>query len=625
MTPDVEQEENDGDDDVDNVDDFDDNADDAEEMESDTLAPTARTGKRRPLDPDDDRPSVGSWWWVTSKESAYGTTDYDEPGKKWLACVIEVGSNYAKIQGVRFSWRIALDDFHGKCKLEENPDAYIANKVGFHKKQVRALMSEIQQVCHRLGVPIHQALAGSEADDDAPTSQALAVVHGVDDVKKYKKDLVKAKDKTLPELFAKVKEQHEEMAKWMKADLIPANAELTAVKEVVEVLENKIHTVELYAGLQEELVQVRKGKAADVNAKVHLMQRRHYMDEECLVQYEAGGMDFKSIGEFDKWLARDENFARILPHDRTIVAFRIRRNDKQYGGTVDTLANFIRFWEMNQQNKATFLYIRNGKQLWRMETSIDFDEELFASREGSALLLGNDELWIKESEYDLKHADHGGIITGRQRDAMIDKHKATRRYFAQKLWQWHRAGKPEKHWLYTAVENEPAYMWKAGEVHAQNGKPYQWHHECRDPVANYVRLTPENIYFDDAMKRIKKAAFKHNRVAVVIQGLLDRSTCLHPHAPWRIWTPEGFAAGIELVYDVSKALTPGEAPDFEEYRKRLNKSLRVGCTTIGQRSAWHLAMDKKHGDRERWRWVDRVGKGPATVDVVHKLWPPVLR
>jgi hypothetical protein len=28
------------------------------------------------------------------------------------------------------------------------------------------------------------------------------------------------------------------------------------------------------------------------------------MDEECLAQYEAGGMDFESLSEFDKWLAR---------------------------------------------------------------------------------------------------------------------------------------------------------------------------------------------------------------------------------------------------------------------------------------------------------------------------------
>ena len=597
----------------------DDVEDDDEDVELVTASSSDRANRAEQLPLEDDRPPVGSWWWVNSKRDndGYKPSDYDEPGKKWLACVIEVGSNYVKVQGVRFRSRIALDNFYTRCSPENDPDAYIMGKVGFYKKCVRELMAEIQQVCHLLGIPLRQALAESKSDGQA--SQALAVVHGVDDVKKYGNALVKAKEKTLPELFKKVKEQHEHMATWMKADLIPAKAELSAVEDVIEVIENKIHTVELYGGLQEELVQVREGNPAAIDAKVHLMQRRHYMDEECLVRYEAGGMDFKSVGAFDKWLARPENFARILPHDRTIVAFRIRRHDKQYGSGKDTLANFIRFWEYNEANKHTFLYIRNGQQLWRMETSIEFDEQLFSSKEESDL-LGNSELWIKESEHELKsNRDSFGspLITDRKRNALIDQYKNHRRYYARALWQWHNAGKPEEHWLYTAGDNEPRYGWKAGEQHAQRGKPYRWGDERRCEADNYVRLTPDNIYFDDAMKRIQRAAFKHNRVAVIIQGLLDRSLCLHPHAPWRIWTPEGFAAGIELVYDASRAIAPGEAPSFETYREQLNKSLRVGSTTVGQRKAWSAAMEEKYGEKRHW---NAAGKGPKHLDVVQKLW-----
>ena len=133
------------------------------------------------------------------------------------------------------------------------------------------------------------------------------------------------------------------------------------------------------------------------------MQRMHFMDEECLARYEAGGMDFEDVGAFDAWLARDENFGRIMPHERCVVAFRIRRNDKDYSD----LHPFIRF-TFNQLNKATFLYIRNGRQLWRMQTSIEFDEGLFPRREDEDL-LGDQELWIKADEYDLRN--YSGIIT----------------------------------------------------------------------------------------------------------------------------------------------------------------------------------------------------------------------
>ncbi len=561
----------------------------------------------------DDRPAVGSWWWVQGHGNK--PADYDKPGRKYLACVIEVGSNYAKIEGVYFHNRIALDDFHDKCEPEPNPHEFIDNKIGFHKHAVRELMGKIQQLCHQLGVPMNQALAAAES------SQALAVAHGVDDVKKYKKALVKAKEKTLLELFEKVKEQHEEMAKWMKADLIPAKAELDKAKKVTDVIENKIHTVELYAGLTEELVQIREGDPASVDTRVHLMQRRHYMDEECLARYEAGGMDFKDIKAFDKWLAREENFGRIFPHVRCMVAFKIRRFDKNYEGV--NLSNFIKFWNYNEANKQTYLYIRNGQQLWRLETDIEFSSELFPNQSDNEL-LGNHQLWIKPNEHAIESDHWQGVISDRTRNAMIDFWKMKRRELARMLWQWHRAGKPDGDWEYIVESEEAADVhyssWTVGSRQHQRGKPSTWRFSDDGDWKRYQLLTPENIYHDDVMRKIAKTSFEHNRIAVIVQGLLDRSTCLHPHPPWRIWTPDGFAAGIELVYDVSRAITPGEAPDFEGYKKQLNKSLKVGSHTWGQLRVWKIWMEERYG--EKWRYNEGhtyFGDGPRPIAVVTRL------
>ncbi len=554
------------------------------------------------LDAHDDRPQIGTWWWTKGKGNK--PSEYDEPGRMYLACVVELGSNYAKVQGVRFHTRIPLDEFHERCKLESNPNAYIDRKVGFHKQRVREITGEIQQLCNQLGVPMRQAIATAE-----PASQALAVAHGIADVKAYKTALVKAKKKTLPELFERVKEEHAAMAKWMAAELIPAEAELASNKEVTQVIADKIHTVELYAGLQEELVQVRKGDPASIDTKVHLMQRRHYMDEECLARYEAGGMSFKDIGAFDKWLGRDGNFTRLLPHDRCIVAFRVRRYDRH--SDENTIQSFIALWHENIQNKATFLYIRNGQQLWRMETLVDFGEELFPSREDSDL-LGDDELWVKPDT-----GRDNMVITGRTRAAWIETHKNRRQAHAAKLWQWHEAGSPKGEWKYTVLEHDE-YHSNVGQVRKQTGKPSEsWSFHNRDWEA-YEPLTPMHIYYDDAMKRIRRAAFEHNRTAVIVQGLLDRSTCLHPHAPWRIWTPEGFAAGIDLVYDVSCAVTPGEAPNWEEYRRQLNKSIRTGCYTIGQAKAWKSHMETRYGSK--WRdYIHYSNDGPRKIHQVAKV------
>lgn len=561
------------------------------------------TSPSEDVEPDDDRPVIGSWWWLTSSDEDRDDSRYDRPGRQWLGCVVGLGSNYAKVEGVRFHLRVPLDDFHTACKPEPTPESFIDSKITQHRGEVRRLMGKIRDLCHRLGVPMRQAIAAQDA-----SSTALAVAHGIDDVQKYKGSLVKARDKTLPELFAKVKKQHEEMATWMKAELIPAQAELSAGMKVTEVIEGKIHTVELYAGLQEDLAQVREGDPADLDARVHLMQRMHFMDEECLAKYEAGGMDFNDIGKFDAWLSRDGNFGRIFPHDRCVVAFRVRRSNKDYGD----LSPFIRF-AYDHLDKSTFLYIRNGRQLWRMSTSVKFGEELFPRKEDQDL-LGDKELWIKANEHQIQSSD--GIITGQHRDAMIDYWRAKRAHLAQKLWQWHRAGKPEDKWMCVATSDDFDHGHKPGDKYAQSGKPDNWNvRTCH--AYEYRLLTPENIYHDDAMRRIRQAALEHNRIAVVVQGLLDRSTCLHPHPPWRIWTPEGFASGIELIYDVSRAIVSGEAPDFEVYRAQLNRGLRTGCHTIGQLKAWIESMEELYD--KAWMREARHGRGPNKIHPVHRM------
>lgn len=584
---------------------------DAEEHETDLVASPELESTR--VDPADDRPAVGSWWWVSSQGSNHDEDEYDRPGKLWLACVTEVGSNYAKVRGVKWSWRVSLDHFHARCTTEPEPERFIQEKIGACKASVRALMEEIRRVCHRLGVPMRQALAEANA-----SSQALAKTHGIRDVERHKQALVRAKEKTLPDLFAQIKVQHEQMATWMKAELIPATAELAAAEEVTEVIQGKISTVELYAGLAEDLACVRQGEPATLDERVRLMQRMHYMDEECLVAYEAGGMDFRDVGEFDAWIARDQNFARIFPSRRCIVALRVRRADKEYRG----LDAFIRF-HMNEANKQTFLYVRNGDQLWRMQTSIDFGAELFPDRERSDL-LGDGELWVKSSEFDIEHGH--GLITGRKREAMIQEHQRRRRVAARRLSQWRRAGKPEETWEYVVGEDdyrEFALRFEGiqpgGKV-MLSGRPHgSWHHDDLDHPAyqKFERLTPHHIFYDDAMRRVQEATLEHNRIAVIVQGLLDRSTCLHPHPPWRIWTPEGFAAGVELSYDVTRAIAAGEGPDFEEYRRQLNRGIRTGCHTIGQKAAWSEHMEEKFGDR--WHYHARHGRGPSRIHRVERV------
>ena len=101
------------------------------------------------------------------------------------------------------------------------------------------------------------------------------------------------------------------------------------------------------------------------------------------------------------------------------------------------------------------------------------------------------------------------------------------------------------------------------------------------------------------MKMLNDEIKAHNRVATVLQGVLDRSPAFHPHPPWQLFTPEGFSSGITLVYDQTRALTSGDPPDFEAYRAQCNKGIKPGSMTIGQDDFWQRAEAVKENKRRQ--------------------------
>jgi hypothetical protein len=577
------------------------------------------------MDPEDNSIELGRWFWVShlhsrrplddfnvedprprvpelkadedeeAPEDGEDTSDDDDedeeeeeekpkkpPPARWLACVTEIGTNYAELTGPNGQHqRIHFDRFDKWCVREDMPKAYTERKVKEHSKAVAGLLDEVRRLTMQLGVVPRKSI-----DDGASeASTVLAVAHGTADIKAHALALADAKENKLPALFKQVKERHELMATWMKADLVEAQAQLEQMKKSVSVIDDRIFTVKLYAGLTEELKQVRKGAPAADEEKVHVFQRRHYMDEECLARYEAGGMEFKDIKAFDKWLSRVENFSRILPFSRSIVAFRVRRNAKER----EVMDSFIRF-DLEKEDKITFLYIRNGGQLWRLNTEIDFGSDLFPDAASNELLSNSEALYVKPSS-SIKPDD---IITESSylhRKANFEKTKAERDAYTK---EWNALSKEER---------------AARQKKNHNAEPFWRYGHSWDAFerAGWQRVDKDSVYYDDVMRVIAGVAVEHNRVATVLQGLLDRSECLLPHPPWKIWTPDGFRSGIELIYDDSRTLTSGPAADFETYRMRLNMSIKVGTMTIGQEDAFLRREAVRENAREQKRY-DRRGR-----------------
>lgn len=508
---------------------------------------------------------VGQWYWVKNNEDA-----------TWLGAVTHVGSNYAKLEGpTRYgthSLRVHFEDFETLCTFEPDPEAHLRRKVEEHQRRVDGLLNDIKQLTAGLGI-VRLALGAPAA---AASQQALVQVHGQRNVEEYKEALIKAKKETLPELFKKVKEEHEQMAVWMKAALIPLEAQTKGLRQHTEAINDRIFIVELYAGLVEQLVQLREGRPAENATQVTLFQRRHYMDEECLANYDAGGMDFRSIGEFDAWLLREDNLYRLLPKERCVVAFRVRRYEKEHD-PVYSLSEWISLFYENEQNRKTFLYLRNGEQVYRLSTGIDFGDSLFPDTE-HAQLEGKD-LWV---ELDSSNRIKNVVTTATVEYAKECWKAKLKRYAKEK--REHR----KKHKEWEALSDE-----EKEKTH----EPWLSHYFSDFDKRRFEPLTPESVYYDDGMKQLADDIQAHNRVATVLQGVLDRSPAFHPHPPWQLFTREGFEAGIELVYDVSRALTSGDPPDFEAYRRECNRSIREGSVTVGQHWEWMRHEAEKENER----------------------------
>lgn len=520
---------------------------------------------------------LGQWFWVVSKTRSEGEFT-------WFGCVTEIGSNYATLSSKRDDYgsysytRIHFDEFDERCTYEPDSEMIIREKIENYQRRVARLMEEVKLLTTNLSITPRVGLG------DGSETEALAVRGDSQPIGEYKEALIKAKEETLPVVFKEIEATSKKMAMWMKAPLLGMMAKADQLKGTIKVIEGHIFNVELYAGLVEEIAQIREGAPATIGEKVRLFQRRAYMDEECLANYRTGGMTFRQIEEFDAWLAEPENLNRILPHQRCIIAFQVRRHTKER--EVVTLSDWISFMMEKKLDKMTFLYIRNGEQVFRLSTGIDFGAQLFPDTAHSVLDgvvyaktggIGHVQDIISEGEWLQLHQDYL-----QKRREMAEERRRLRR-------EGHRT--------------------KAAQMQILG---FSWAWGVSDESSQYVRYDRDTVYYDDISEHMREEMERHNRLVIVLQGLLDRSPVLHPHPPWQLWSYEGFTEALELIFDDSRGLVAGDAPDFEEYRAKCNASLTAASVTVGQEEVW-LEQEAEKENERRERSYNRYDRDRATL------------
>jgi hypothetical protein len=520
----------------------------------------------RPMETASDL-AIGQWFWV---KETHGWDD--GPHKKgdtyeWLGCVMHVGSNYVKLEsqgnnGASHAVRVHFDNFWTRLRPEPDAEAVIRAKAEAAQERVNALMDKVRELTQRLGVVPQEQIA-----HQGDGSGALALVSSQADTKAYKVALLKAKDEDLPALFKKIETEHKTLVSWMTAGALPAKAQANAMKSVVGTIEDRLFTVSLYAGLTEEAVQCSEGEPAGAGEPLRIMQRRLYMDEECLLSYIPGGIKITDIGQFDRWIALPENRDRLLPFPRTLTAIRVRHREAEREGGVSFHQMMVDV-QLRDADKTTFLYVRNGEQVWRIDCDFVFGAMIFPVGTGVGI-----------------------------EPTMISYKWSKAEFMPVREYEDRLAESIEKERL--------AEEWNAAHPDQKNNSFHNPHQRYSNfNPKDWVPFDASSVYHDDGNATLADEAKKHNRLAVIVQGLYDRSMVLHPHPPVQLWEPHSFERAVTLVRD-GEALADGEEPDFEAYLRDLNATIGVGSIVTGQEDVWLRHEADKENERQRRDWRNK--------------------
>lgn len=151
----------------------------------------------------------------------------------------------------------------------------------------------------------------------------------------------------------------------LEARLRPMRDMIEKMGREVSRLDYVIQTIETYAGIKESVEQLHAGEPAPETTPIVFRQAVIFMDEELALIDD--DFDWQKVDKFDKWLLEKDRYKEFMPDEKSMVAIKPRRTDKEYTdekGIGGALYN----WMMNKPNHKTVFLIRNGENLYKIES-----------------------------------------------------------------------------------------------------------------------------------------------------------------------------------------------------------------------------------------------------------------
>lgn len=316
------------------------------------------------------------------------------------------------------------------------------------------------------------------------------------------------------------------------------------------------------------------GDRAPASEPYSIFQSRLYLEEEIGLIANMLDIDHRDMKRLDEWLVRKSRWKKLMPLAKCILVTRICRKEKSY----DRQMGAIEAAYHNHFNMETLVWIRDGENLWRFSTDIQFEERVFPAGDDvpEIVTLIQEHIWKRHW-------------------ATADKSDSFRSSFH------HKDGEKPKN---PAEEAEPVYvLWK-------------------DSIkfATLQGFLDSEQYTPELDVHIRKSALESSRArqrammpfALLLQGIIDTKGLLSIPPGTDIFDPDTNARYLRLINDFSNGITDSRNHvQFDTLTKI--EALKPGDRIFG----WLFGLYKEKWEHEaKWNTGTR-GAGPFLFTVHH--------
>ena len=111
------------------------------------------------------------------------------------------------------------------------------------------------------------------------------------------------------------------LARWSEHYCLPVVNAYRSVDVVMDKINDTLSSIEIYEQAKTGYKQIKDGAFAEASEPIHVIERTHFISEECLYDHSFEKIVINSIEDFEAGLLRDNNLFRLMPYKRCIVAF----------------------------------------------------------------------------------------------------------------------------------------------------------------------------------------------------------------------------------------------------------------------------------------------------------------